>query len=76
MTSVVARPLADGSLTVHIEPDTTLETPVYVADARGRDARQVDADHFHRDRCAYRRAKIGRGSFLRAMNGSMPGAAH
>ena len=31
MTSVVARPLADGSLTVHIEPDTTLETPVYVA---------------------------------------------
>jgi IG-like fold at C-terminal of FixG, putative oxidoreductase len=31
MTSVVAKPLADGSLTVHVEPDTTLETPVYVA---------------------------------------------
>ena len=31
MTSVVAKPLGDGKLTVHVDPDATLETPVCVA---------------------------------------------
>ncbi len=31
MTSVVAKALGDGSLTVHVDPDSTLETPVYVS---------------------------------------------
>ena len=31
MTSVVAKALADGRLAVRLDPDTTLETPVYVA---------------------------------------------
>jgi cytochrome c oxidase accessory protein FixG len=31
MTSVVAKALGDGRLQVHVDPDATLETPVYVA---------------------------------------------
>jgi polyferredoxin len=31
MTSVVAKALGDGRLTVHVDPDATLETPIYVA---------------------------------------------
>jgi polyferredoxin len=31
MTSVVAKPLGDGRLTVHVDPDATLEAPIYVA---------------------------------------------
>jgi len=30
MTSVVAKPIEDGGLTVHIDPDATFEAPVYV----------------------------------------------
>ena len=30
MTSVVAKPLADGRLGVRVDPDATLEVPVYV----------------------------------------------
>jgi hypothetical protein len=33
MTSVVAKPLGDGRLTVHVDPDATLEAPIYVATA-------------------------------------------
>ncbi len=30
MTSVVAKPIEDGRLSVHIDPDATFEAPVYV----------------------------------------------
>ena len=35
MTSVVAKPLGDGRLTVRVDPDATLETPVYVSTPAG-----------------------------------------
>ena len=34
MTSVVAKPIEDGRLSVHIDPDATFEAPVYVGVAR------------------------------------------
>ena len=43
MTSAMAKPLDDGRLTVRVDPDATLEVPVYVTTARGRDAGQVAA---------------------------------
>ncbi len=52
MTSVVARPLADGQPHGPCRAGRDARDAGLCRDARGRDARQVDADHFHRDRCA------------------------
>ena len=58
MTSVIAKPIGGGRLAVHVDPDATLEVPVYVAtpakstpiiftatDARTGERKSV-ADHF------------------------------
>ena len=50
MTSDVAKPLPDGRLGVRVDPDATLEVPVYVSTPAGREAGAVDADHLHRHR--------------------------
>ena len=72
MTSVVAKPLPDGRLGVRVDPDATLEVPVYVTTPPDVNLGHLDADHVHRRRRQDRRAQRGGRPFLRAM---IPGAA-
>ena len=67
MSSVVAKPLPDGRLGVRVDPDATLEVPVYVTTPPDATPGGVDADHLHRDRRQDGRAQRRGRPFLRSV---------